>query len=181
VLSSPVRRGSPLVAFGVGLVAGGLLTATGLLVVGALVRAPLPVPLRWTVVGLATAGVLVRELGTVRIPLPENRRLVPDSVLRLGRHLGPFQFGLEMGTGMRTYLPSGLPYAAAVAVALAAPPSGALLAGAAFGLGRMLTTVSNLRYSDDHQWDDAWRRYARPVSAAMWLVFALSLAAAAAG
>ena len=181
MLNSPVRRGTPIVAFGAGLVAGGVLTAAGLLVVGSLLRAPLPVPVRWTVVWLAAAGVLVRELGVVRVRLPENRRLVPESVLRLGRYLGPFQFGLEMGTGMRTYLPSGLPYAALIAVALAAPPAGALLAGAGFGLGRLLMTVANLRYSDDHRWDDAWRAYARGMIAAMWLVFAVSLAAVTAG
>lgn len=150
-----------MLAFCAGLVCGGLLTATVLLVAGSLVRAPLPVPARGAVVAGVLVAVLLTESGVLRLRLPQNRRLVPESVLRLGRHLGPWQFGLEMGTGARTYLPSALPYAVAVAVALTAPVPAALLAGAGFGLGRALMTTASLRYGADGDWSAAWQRHRR--------------------
>ncbi|HEX8346362.1 MAG TPA: hypothetical protein VF657_16710, partial [Actinoplanes sp.] len=118
MLSSPVRRGTPFLAFAAGLAVGGVITAAVLVVVGSLVRAPLPDAARWGVLGGVLGAVVLRELDVLSFTLPENRRLVPETVLRFGRHLGPLQFGLEMGTGARTFLPSGLPYVGAVAVLL---------------------------------------------------------------
>jgi hypothetical protein len=161
VLSSPVWRGSPAFAFAAGLVAGGLLTATVLVVAGSLLRVPIPMTVRWMVIGLALILVAAKEIGLLSFTLPENRRLVPETVFRLGRHLGPLQFGLEMGTGARTYLPSGLPYIAALTVLLTASVPAALCAGAGFGLGRALMTAANLRYGDDTGWDAEWRRHGR--------------------
>jgi hypothetical protein len=164
-----------VVAFCAGLLLGGAGTATVLVVAGSLIRAPVPPPVRWAAVGVALCAVLLRERGVVRFPLPENRRLVPDSVLRLGRHLGPLQFGLEMGTGVRTYLPSGLPYVGAVAVLLTAPVSAGLGAGLGFGLGRALMTTSSLRYDADSGWDGAWLRHRRLLAPVTTTTFVLSL------
>jgi hypothetical protein len=166
------------VAFYTGLVLGGACTATVLVVAGSLIRAPLPPPARWAVVGVAVCAVVLRERGAVRFTLPENRRLVPESVLRLGRHLGPLQFGLEMGTGARTYLPGGLPYAGAVAVLLTASVPAALGAGLGFGLGRALMTASSLRYDADSGWDRAWLRHRRLLAPVTIAAFVLSLFAA---
>jgi hypothetical protein len=177
VLSSPVRRGTPVLAFCLGLVTGGAITAAALLVVGSLVRAPLPAPARWAVVGAALCAVLLKESGALRLDLPENRRLVPESVFRLGRHLGPLAFGIEMGTGARTYLPSALPYAGAVAVLLLASAPAALCAGAGFGLGRALMTTANLGYSGDGSWDEQWLRRSRQLASMLALAFAASLVA----
>jgi len=167
-------------AFCVGLVCGGVITATVLVVAGSLIRTPLPPPAGWALVGVALCAVLLRELGVLSFTLPENRRLVPESVFWLGRHIGPLQFGLEMGTGTRTYLPSGLPYVAAVAVALVASAPVALCAGAGFGLGRSLMTTSNLRYSDDNSWDDEWLLHGRKLALMMGSAFVACLLAAAA-
>jgi hypothetical protein len=177
VLSSPVWRGTPALAFCVGLVAGGAVTATVLLVAGSLVRAPLSEPARRVVVGAALCVVLLGEMGILRFTLPQNRRLVPESVFRLGRHLGPLAFGLEMGTGARTYLPSGLPYAGGAAVLLLASVPAALCAGAGFGLGRALMTASNLRYSADSSWDDQWVLRRRELASMMGAAFVVSLVA----
>jgi hypothetical protein len=179
VLSSPVWRGTSKLAFGVGLLVGGALSATALVLVGSLVRAPLPRPARWALVAAACAVVLLGQAGVVRLRLPENRRLVPESVLRLGRHLGPLQFGIEMGTGVRTYLPSGLPYAAAVAVLCVASLPAALGAGAGFGLGRALMTASALRYGEDGGWSAQWRRYRRPLALLTAAAFTAALLAVA--
>src|SRR5215471_18634275 len=112
-----------------------MVTAAVLLVAGSLVRAPLPQAARCAIAVAALAAMLLQERGLLRLRLPENRRLVPESVFRLGRHLGA-----------RTYLPSALPYAAAAAVLLLASAPAALGAGAGFGLGRALMTTSSLRH-----------------------------------
>ncbi|MDQ2584896.1 hypothetical protein [Saccharothrix yanglingensis] len=177
MLSSPVWRGTPALAFRAGLLLGGAITAAALLVVGSLLRVPLPGWLRWALVALALAALLLREAGVLRFTLPENRRLVPEGVFRLGRLLGPLQFGLEMGTGVRTYLPSGLPYAAALAVLLTAPPSGALWTGVGFGLGRALMTTAALRHPGD--WHALWGRYSARLAALLGCAFLVSLAGAA--
>ncbi len=168
-----------MVAFCAGLVCGGALTATVLLVAGSLLRAPLPDFVRWAVVAAALGAVLLRETGVWSFRLPENRRLVPDTVFRLGRHLGPLQFGFEMGTGARTYLPSGLPYVAAVAVALTASVAAALCAGAGFGIGRALMTTANLRYDGENGWDGEWRAHGRELRFLTGAAFVVPLAAVA--
>jgi hypothetical protein len=168
-----------VVAFCAGLVCGGALTAIVLVVAGSLLRAPLPDFVRWAVVAAALGAVLLRERGVWSFRLPENRRLVPDTVFRLGRHLGPLQFGFEMGTGARTYLPSGLPYIAAVAVALTAPVPAALCAGAGFGIGRALMTTANLRYDGENGWDGEWRAHGRELRFLTGAAFVVPLAAVA--
>jgi hypothetical protein len=179
VLSSPVWRGTPTLAFCAGLVCGGALSALVLTVAGSLLRAPLPALLCWAVVAAALGAVLLRETGVWSFRLPENRRLVPETVFRLGRHLGPLQFGFEMGTGARTYLPSGLPYVAAIAVALTASLPAALCAGAGFGLGRALMTTANLRYDGESGWDGEWRAHGRKLKLLTGAAFAGPLAAVA--
>jgi hypothetical protein len=154
-----------------------MITALVLVVIGSLLRAPLPAPARWAVVGAALIAVLLRQLGVVRFTLPENRRLVPETVFRLGRHLGPLQFGLEMGTGARTYLPSGLPYVAAVAVLMTASVPLAFCAGVGFGLGRALMTGSSMRYGADDGWHQEWRDHARTLAGLTGAAFMVSLLA----
>ena len=144
-------------------------------VAGSLIRTPLPLWVRWLLVAAVLCAVWLRDLGVLTFTLPENRRLVPESVLRLGRHIGPLQFGLEMGTGARTFLPSGLPYAGAVAVLLIASVPAALLAGIGFGLGRAMMTMSNLRYGPDNSWSDEWDRHGRRLGIMMASAFVVAL------
>jgi hypothetical protein len=157
-----------------------MITATVLIVTGSLVRAPLPPVGRWAVVGVVLIAVLLRQFGVLPFTLPENRRLVPETVFRLGRHLGPLQFGLEMGTGARTYLPSGLPYVGAVVVAMTASLPLALCAGAGFGLGRALMALSSLRFDDSGDtdgWHQEWRDHARTLAGLTGTAFMVSLLA----
>ncbi|MEU6024984.1 hypothetical protein ACGFIK_09810 [Micromonospora sp. NPDC048871] len=176
MLSSPVWRGFPAFCFCLGLVAGGIVIAAVLLLVGSLVRAPLPVPVRIGIVLVAAVLVTLRELGVLRFALPENQRLVPESVFRLGRFAGPFQFGLEMGTGVRTYLPSGLAYLTAVLLLLFATPVTALAAGVGFGLGRSLMTMSALHFDDSGGWNLEWDHRSTAVKRALLLAYLAALA-----
>jgi hypothetical protein len=177
MLSSPVWRGASKYAFCGGLVLGGVTTATGLLLTGSLIRlvAP-PAVWRWVLLA-AVAGLLLRELGLVRFWLPQNARQVPEQVSRHGRLFGPLQFGFEVGTGVRTYAPSALPYGAALAVLLLAGPVAALVTGLGFGLGRSAMTLGNLFYSDDNTWDDAWIAHERRARLLLSAAFAVGVGA----
>lgn len=96
--------------------------------------------------------------------LPQNRRLVPQTVMR---HpiAGPLRFGFEMGTGVRTYSPSVLPLATFLLIALwSGSLALALVAGLGFGAGRGL--VHPFRRTDPESWDARLRTGKRWV--ALW-------------
>lgn len=178
MLNSPVGRGYPQISFCLGQVLGALVTALGALVVGSLLRLAAPSGV-WVVLLVCWFAVItVREFGLLSFGLPQNARLVPVTVFRHGRFFGPLQFGLEMGTGLRTYVTSGLPYVLLPAVALLASPGAALVAGLGFGLGRSLMTTSNLRFSDDNSWDLEFSLYERWIKAILVLAFAGGIFAA---
>lgn len=150
-------------------------------VAGSLLRVLAP-SLVWAVLVLAWFAVIAaREFGVVQFRLPQNARLVPATVFRHGPFWGPFEFGLEMGTGVRTYVTSGLPYVLVPAIAFFAGWPAALVAGVGFGLGRMLMTAANLRFSDDGEWDLVFGRHQRVISSMLLSAFALALVAAIIG
>lgn len=152
------------------------MSALVVVTVGSLVRLVAPGWIWAALLWAWFAVIVVREFGGVGFRLPQNARLVPSTVFRLGRHLGPYQFGVEMGSGVRTYVTSGLPYVLVPVIGLFAGLPGALAAGVGFGLGRQLMTVSNLRFSDDGAWDDEFTRYQRLISCLLTGAFALCLA-----
>lgn len=176
MLNSPVWRGAPLYAFGLGLIVGGVVTSFVVMVLGSLVRWAVPVTALIALSVAWFAVIAVRELGWVSFGLPQNARLVPESVFRHGRFFGPFEFGFEMGTGVRTYVTSGLPYVAVLVVACFASPLAAVLAGVGFGLGRTLMTMANLRFSADGEWDRVFDAQATAIRALLLASFAGSLA-----
>jgi hypothetical protein len=135
------------VGFLSGLLAGGIAVASALVVVGSLVRVPVPAPVRPWIVAVAAVPLLAGELGLLRLPLPQNSRQVPQFVTRVP-FWGAVQFGAELGTGMRTYSPTGLPHLVAVAVLLLASWPAALAAGAGFAAGRALMTLGSLAARD---------------------------------
>jgi len=163
MLNSPVWRGAPKYTFCGGLLLGAVTTAAGLLLAGSLVRLAAPAPVWRVVLAAAALCLVLRELGAVRFWLPQNARLVPEYVHRHGRFFGPLQFGFEIGTSMRTYTPSALPHAAALAVLLLAGPLSTLLIGLGFGLGRSAMTLGNLAYSEDNSWDLTWLNHERRI------------------
>ena len=153
--------------FGAGLLLGAVLVAFVAGAVGALPQALLPAPARYALFVLVTVPVLIREVGLVRFPVPQNARLVPEDVQHL-RRWGALQFGFEMGTGMRTYSPSALPHLVLAAVVLVVPLPAAFALAAGFALGRLVMPLLSNAWSDDGSWTEVWagaERVVRPLLA----------------
>ncbi|MEV6104304.1 hypothetical protein AB0M28_06245 [Streptomyces sp. NPDC051940] len=146
-------------------------------VLGGLVQALVPLVVRLAVFGLLAAAVLLREWGLLALPVPENKRLVPEQVQHRGRVLGPVQFGFEMGTGMRTYSPSALPHLVLLGIVLVVPFTGAVAAGAGFALARWIMPMASIGHGGDGDWEDRWRTHRRLLAVATALATATGLAA----
>lgn len=98
---------------------------------------------------LAGVGILVWAIkhgplaGTVT--LPEARRQIPADVFGGSLVRGAYRFGLALGTGMRTYVPSAAPYVLLLVIVLSRPSLlAALLIGLAFGVARALPILTQL-------------------------------------
>jgi hypothetical protein len=124
---------------------------------------------------LWAAVALLAALGFVEITgranrLPQNRRLVPQTILAADGVTGPLQFGFEMGTGLRTYAPSALPLAAVVMALLWAPAAiEGLAVGVGFGLGRSLVLPG--RRGDPDGWDRRFVDAKRPIAVVLAVAF----------
>lgn len=165
-----------LVLFSAGLVLGGTLSALVLYVASGL-AAPAPETARYgIVVALAAAGAL-RDAGVVRFPLPQNARQVPQEVLTRNVARGSLRFGFELGTGVRTYVSSTVPYVLAAALLLSTPdlPTAAVT-GAGFGLGRALTPLARYTSRTGESWDGVLRTHLRTITAGGGLAATVGLA-----
>lgn len=118
-------------------------------------RGPIPLGARKGVVVAAATVLLLREFGLFRFTIPQNARLVPQFVTRVP-FWGALQFGTEMGTGMRTYSPTGLPHIVVLAVLLLASWSEAGMAGVGFATGRALMLLTFLTASNKETADDVF-------------------------
>ncbi|MBT2211156.1 hypothetical protein [Actinomadura sp. NEAU-AAG7] len=136
-----MRQDAVLAVFTLGLLLGGTVSGLALWSLSGL-ASPLPPPARTPVILAVAAAGVARELGVLSLPLPQNARQIPQEVLRVHLWRGVLQFGFELGTGVRTYVPSSAPYVLALALLLArAPLTAAVLTGAAFGAGRALSAA----------------------------------------
>ena len=123
---------------------------------------PVSPPAGTPVVGVAVlfCVALARDLGMVRFWMPENRRQVRQTVLRLRPVVGDLMFGFELGTGARTFVPATAPYLVAVAVIVVPDgPISGLATGAGFGLGRGLVVVDRMLRRDRERWDATMKRF----------------------
>ena len=170
-----VRRGFDTAGFVAGLFLGGVVTAMALVVVGSLVRAPIPAVARPWVVGVGAVVLLAREIGLINFKVPQNARQVPQFVTRVP-FWGAIQFGTEMGTGMRTYSPTGLPHVVAIGLLLLAGWPDALLAGLGFAAGRAMMTLTFLSARDRQ---DADRAFLTRIVQLRWMFAGLTLAGVA--
>lgn len=132
---------------------GGLATALGLWVLSGL-AAPLPAAARLTLFALTSAAALLVAHGIVPGRLPQNRRQIPRTVFDRAPARAAARFGVELGTGLRTYLPSAAPHVLALGLVLLGGPWWAALAlGAGFGAGRGLLPTQRALSPDPRRWD----------------------------
>ena len=165
--------------FATGEMIGG--AATGLIAValGSLLRPFIPAPGRWAAVFALLVLVAGHEFGLYRLPLPQNRRQVPQTVIFAGGRVGALQFGFEMGTGLRTFMTSGLPHVAVLAAALVAPWWAAILIGAGFGIGRAVMPMLRMAWRPPSGWDDRFLDRRQWISVALLTTALLALVGAA--
>jgi hypothetical protein len=158
-----------------------MITGFVAVVVGSLLRSPMLPWMRSALVLVVAVVVAGRELGLYPLRLPQNRRQVPPSVIFDGGRVGALRFGFEMGTGVRTFMTSGLPHVAVLAVALLASFPAALLAGAAFGAGRAVMPLSRLHWREPDEWDELLSRFRYPLGVVLLAAVAVSLIPVALG
>ncbi len=119
--------------------------------------------LRVGVVAAVALFILAGECGLHRVVLPHRRAQVPSTVIAAGGDAGALRFGFEMGTGIRTHMPSNLPYLPLGAVLLVSSWPAALACGLGFGVGRAAMALGRHHSGDGTWWDSQWRRHERAV------------------
>ena len=135
-----------LLAYLLGTTSGALLTSVVVWIVSGFVE-PLGERARAALlIGGAVVVVLSRH-GPLAgfISLPESRRQIPAEVFGGSLVRGAYRFGLELGTGVRTYVSSSAPYILLLAVFFARLTlADALLIGVGFGVGRAFPLMVQL-------------------------------------
>ena len=125
MLLPPERRPSAtdaevVASYVAGTITGALLTGVALWVLSGF-AAPLPAPARVWLLGAAALVVAGAKFGWLPLTLPESRRQIPAQVFGGSLRRGAYQFGLQLGSGVRTYVPSPAPYVLAFALVLVHP------------------------------------------------------------
>lgn len=137
-------------AYLAGAIAGALLTAVLAWLLSGF-AAPLDGAWRATLLCAGALFLWAAKHGPLvdRVSLPEARRQIPSGIFAGSLVRGAYRFGFEMGTGVRTYLPSFAPYVLLLALLLARPTLlEALLIALGFGLGRAIPLMIHLRPED---------------------------------
>jgi hypothetical protein len=130
---------------------------------GSLVRPVVPPAGRVGLIVAVALFVLAGECGLHRVTLPHRRAQVPSTVIAAGGDAGALQFGFEMGCGVRTHMPSNVPYLALMAVLLVSSWAAAVAAGLGFGLGRAAMALGRHHSRDAPWWDRQWQRHERSI------------------
>ena len=165
-------------AFAAGTTLGGLSTGLALGILSGLLS-PVPEPVRLGLFAVVVVGLVVLDLATARLPLPQRSELIPQEVFSQGMARGGFRFGLEYGCGWRTLVPSAASYLAAVFVLLLVPPLGwAVLLGAVFGAARSLAVLQYVLLGAPG-WQAFLARHARALERAGSVLAGVLLLAAA--
>ncbi len=167
-------------AFTIGAVVGASMVVPMLVVIAGLVS-PLPEIVRFVALGLL--GCYATILGLAALPhhLPQNRQQIALGVISAASPRGAARFGLLMGTGLFTFLPSASVHLLAAGVVLTlAGWVAALAAAIGFGLGRGGGLVARALSVDRIEFEDrfqqvvfALRRVAAPAVLALVLTAAV--------
>lgn len=134
----------------------------------------IPAPVRLAGLLVSLPVIVGYELAGRPLGLPQARRAVPQTVIARWRVEGPLQFGFEMGTGVRTFMPTALPHALLVTLVLAGAPGPGLVAGVGFGAGRALMPLVRSRHPDPRAFDTALLRRLRDIGRICAVGFALA-------
>jgi hypothetical protein len=78
-----------------------------------------------------------------------------------------------MGSGVRTHMPSNLPYLPLMATLLVGSWTAAVAAGLGFGLGRAAMALGRHHSHDATWWDHQWQHHERPLRIILALAAAL--------
>jgi len=147
--------------FTIGLVFGAATTSTILWLVGAVLAEIIEPRVRAGGIVVISIVLALHHLQAIRVPLPQNARLVPQDILAKGRSRAALQFGYELGTGVRTYVTSVVPYLVAAAVLLLALPlEAAMFVALGFALGRALVPVGWV-FSGGQHWTNRFQAASR--------------------
>lgn len=136
------------------------------------------IPAAWALplmLGLVVLA-LACDLKLLPFRLPQNARQVPSSIIVRTDGSGALQFGFEMGTGLRTYMPTHLPYVLVSLILLVLPWWTAPLAGLCFGAGRALMVLSAVRLGDAKAWDRAFAARRTVILGLCWVSMLAALA-----
>ena len=157
-----------LVSYTLGTTIGALLTS---LVVWILSGFAEPLGARLRAVLLITGAVffLLCKHGPLAgvVKLPESRRQIPAEVFGGSLLRGAFRFGLELGTGVRTYVSSPAPYILLLTLFLGRLKlADAIFVGLGFGLGRAVPLMIQLLAANKVREENTFfRRSSRAASA----------------
>ena len=100
------------------------------------------------------ALILLAGHGFIGVRLPQKRQQIPRTVFARSPATAAARFGYELGTGLRTYLPSAAPHVLAVGlVVLGGPLWVAVAVGVGFGFGRGLLPAQRAMAPDPQRWD----------------------------
>lgn len=137
-------------------------------------------PVRLGAVASIGAALVLYDLGTPRVRLPQAARQIPEHVFARDQRWAAVRFGFEYGTALRTYVTSAAPYVLLMGlVTLPLGVSQSVLIGAAFGFGRSLS-VFQYSFRRRDNWQAAVKRQSRILERAGSLsVYASVLATAA--
>lgn len=139
-IKNPAFHGNPHVPgvwHLVGAALGGLALAASMWLLASPIRTILPVFGVLAALLPVCAAAIAFDLHWLALPHRLRRGQVPVQWLsRYGLSRGYFLYGLSLGAGIFTFVPFALTFVAFSASALLAPFSGAVAAGAAFGVGR---------------------------------------------
>ena len=118
-----------------GLLIGGCITASGIIVLGGFARPIGVVPALVILWLLLLMSVLV-DTGALSVPLPQPQYLIPASRFERSLAMGIFVFSIELGLGIRTRISYAAPYVIAVYVLLLSDVAGSIVVVAGWALGR---------------------------------------------
>ena len=154
-----------------GLLVGGLISAALLALVGVLLfRWWISAWLSMALVSGAFVLATLADLRVLALPKVHNARQVPQAVQRRGPVVGALQFGVEMGSGARTFMTGYLPLVVALALVLIVPWQGVALIGISFGAGRSIVPLVRASSHNDSHWSNNFMRHARLIQGLLSVV-----------